>query len=417
MTITHYSLLYYLVLYALIAAGLDSVLKSNMVSFIGLPLSVAFVLLAFFFNPGRAFKHVEFFIVFYLFVLGLTYFVISDTSLMSAIGSLKDFMPGFLVFIAAIALRVPQPQIDKLIHLIYYFCYLQIPVTFIQVFLWGGLGDHIGGIFGYGGNQLILFAMVCFNIISASYYLTGKISLARYGFDLACSLIPVTLASTVFSYILLFVHLLLVVFFARKSLTKFVNLIVLSVLAGFFMILVAFIHDAYRERGNVSSYLTSGGIDNLSSYGSGLTKEGTYGRMRSLGVSFDEVCESNFCQGYGFGSTNIGSNDSAMGLIEKKHSYRKIGRTQVSFLIIEVGIVGLILVIFLYICIYRRVNNCVRLKTTTVGYIAKLTILTLPVLFIYQKPLNFVFSSFIFSLFLAFPFLMQLSETRESNEG
>lgn len=404
-----------LVIFALFTPTLDSLVGSGLFGLLALPLSIVFSLIMWFQNPGLLFERKLSLSLFIWLIVVISFSFVQGNNYMAIIGSGKDFLP-FIFFLLGFSLGKFEDRDHKLIiKWLYLFCYLQVPVTLLQVMSGIPLGDDIGGTFGFGQNQMLLFAMVIFNIISTARYLTSEIALKRYALELLMSLIPVTLASTVFSYILLCFHLLLTLYIAKSKPVKFINLSIMG--CGMLVVLffAAIIHDAYRDRGRVTSYFEQGGMEKVLSYGEGLTKEGTYGRVTSIGVAWREVCDNTSCIGYGLGSSNVGSSLESTGIAELKHVNRKIGRTQVSFSIIELGVyLGTALILILISLVYP--SRKLKRQSPFLFYIFKLSLFTLPILFIYQKPLNFVFTGFVIALFISLP-LNALYKTECHNES
>lgn len=222
---------------------------------------------------------------------------------------------------------------------------ISIPVSIIQVLIYGNEGDRITGLFGYGGSgTLTLFVLIVFSTELGMRLLNNQRIFGLY----FLYLIPTLLNETKITFVLIPILLIVPFLLAKKIKSKqFVIFIVLSVA---FITIFAIIYES-RFSNSIFEVFSS---EYLDEYLFATDWIGDAGRFAKVQYAYKIIKNTNLLFGYGLGASYSGSSSGVDGYIyERYYTPEMFGGTkpQLFLSLIDLGLLGLFLLFILLVVI------------------------------------------------------------------
>lgn len=315
----------------------------------------------------------------------------------------------FIFFISCIVL-LDKDDIDKIFKLFLFFFWINFAITLIQYFGFGLKKDYLGGIFGItqGCNTysvIFLGAILCYKI---SLYFNSKITLFNLLIYLFTSLLIAVLAELKILYFELIICFILAILFSKPT-TKTLISLLLCFIGIFFVIWLMSVYDPdtlefLKNTTLVQDYLS----------GEGYTDSGDLNRFTALTKIYNMFFANNLLNGlfgFGLGSCDTSSFAFLSTPFFKNYEYLHYRWFSHSWVYLEQGAIGLILLILfivsiLIFCLRRRKFLNAQYILVTLLFSA-LTLIGI----IYNCALE-VEASYLIAFMLAIPFIINKSEMR-----
>lgn len=261
----------------------------------------------------------------------------------------------FFVFFFACIFFIKARNVDSYFTLIDAMFWINIPILLYQYYVLGLDQDVLGGIFGtdYGSNGFTNVFMIIVVTRSIVFYLNGKESTAKCLTKCAFALVIATLAELKAFYL----EFIVILFFGMK-LTKFSwkkILLTIGAAIGIWvsieMIVILFPQFAewFSIRNIWESVTTT----------SGYTSHNDMNRLTTIPIAFERflptLTEKLF--GLGLGNCDYSSFDFLTTPFYKMYGSLSYAWFSSAFLVLETGIVGLLLYVLFFVCIYFTVNR------------------------------------------------------------
>jgi len=260
--------------------------------------------------------------------------------------SSKNLFALFLLYWALLNSNITPNENQYAINLFIILSIIQVFVSFVQFIVSGFAGDLNAGTFGPSQtNQLSLFQTLIIIYLFVKWYEEQTLSFVKY-------LILIFLSTTIFwgsslaSMVLIPSFLIISLLYVKKRLAL---LMVVPILVGVISIIFLIginIFDDNRVR-NFQD------LEYLQAYSSGIIEGGIVGRLDIPYYTFQELNRgNNILFGYGLGVTFKGGD-----ILEIKNSqvaFKYLGRSGLSTIVIEQGLIGLLLYILSYYLIYKK---------------------------------------------------------------
>ncbi len=316
--------------------------------------------------------HFKYILVFsFLLLLIIAVIIINQVQPGSVFYGIRAYFRFIPFFFIPVVYRFSDEQMKIILKLIFFLILIQIPLVFFQRFIqFSGLrtGDVIRGTFQDAGMLAIVSIIPILFLITS--YLREKISLKLLLILTPLFIIPAALNET--KAALFFLPLLLIgpILFIENRKEKLKKIFPIIISGSVFIILFVAIYNINYNRhyggnilnmvfeeGHIEGYLSRGATTKSDG-----TKEGEVGRVDSVTLPFQAFSNQPIKYLFGVGIGNaISKQTSKLTAGEYSHKFRMHGghMTVASQLIWEIGLVGLLVIIFILFLIFR---DCLALK-------------------------------------------------------
>lgn len=282
-----------------------------------------------------------------IFIMPLCYSdLLSNVALGVYVKGLLNFYRFFIFFFAVIK-YLTYDDVEKIFNLLEKLFWLNMILCFFEYFVLGCKQDFLGGIFGisYGGNVGLNILLCFFSALYALRYLNKKVSLVQFmTIEVICILLA-TMAELKIYYIELVVIMLLAVVLVKPN-RNTIKIILASVLilgVGLYALSIIFPRQL--------AILTNS--DKLSKYAGGSYVTGSLGRMTMFqeleGIFFQDYPLVRF---FGFGIGTFDPTSSSYWAV--KYNYLRAGWFGNSYVLLNLGYVGLIAMYVFYINLAKK---------------------------------------------------------------
>lgn len=263
---------------------------------------------------------------------------------------LKDYSISFLLAIGIMSMPLNTGQIKFILKIFLFIMLLQVPVTIIQFFILGNIGDLVSGTFGaYGGSKENLLIMVSLLSILIIYHRLRYRPLNI--FLMFLTIIPPFLGRANFGLFLFPLMLFYITVIQLRRIKYYVY-----VASAFIVISGSLFFLVKPIQGLANLYLQST-IQYLENPIREVTKSGeTPSRLASPIVAWKMINEKEdgLLFGYGFGTTKESTFSEFQGVLAEEYAPRK---NQIGNTLFETGPFGLLLILFFVISVFKNVRN------------------------------------------------------------
>lgn len=339
-------------------------------------LSLYILIVFIFFKTGRLQIKTKYVIVFFLLVIDvLAGAVASSIDPGAFIVGMRWYIRFLPLFLLPAIINFSEEDLSKQLKLCLLMVFLQIPISFYQRFVLGAnllTGDVVKGTFSTGGHQAIfLFAVVTFLV---TLFLRNKLSGLKLGILITLCLSPNTINETKSSLIFLPIALLVPIFFMRDKKRLRKSLLILLVpgfiFVSIFLLSYQKLYVDTNERFESNSEALS--ADYLEKY---LTRadaeKGKYGRIGKLVETWRVLSEDPITLMFGMGLGNTtSSNFGRYFQGEFYNDYSMIKGATLSYLMFDIGLIGLLLCVVMFIYIFKDAKN-LSARDDAYGYLAQ----------------------------------------------
>ncbi len=332
----------------------------------------ALVVIAIAISKRRIALHFKYILVFVflllLMIAGVIINQVQPGSIFYGVRAYFRFLPFFFI---PVVYSFSDEQVKKIVKLILALILIQVPLVFYQRFVefsHSASGDVVKGTFKDPAHVAIFaIAVIAFLI---TYYLRKKISLKVLIVLIPLLVLPAALNETKSALFLLPIAIIAPIFFIEERRKKLKEIFPIFIFGFLFMVIfvaVYNIHYGKRWDGNIANLLfdeesIEGYLHRGATTKSDGTKEGEVGRVDSITLPFQVFSNQPIKYLFGVGIGNaISKHTSKLIAGEYSYKFRMHGgqTTTASQLIWEIGLVGLLVVVFIMVLIFR---DCLALR-------------------------------------------------------
>ena len=343
-------------------------------------------------------KFLTFFFVFGIHILvGIIVNMVSPGAIFAGLRTYLKYLPFFLL---PAVYDYSDEEIKKQLKFLLFLAVLQFPVVLYQKFVQfsgRGTGDVITGTVGESG--VLSIVLICTIAVLLSFYLRKQVTTKVFLVLLFLLFIPTTLNETKVTVVLLPIALIVPLLFLRKKEGRFKQVVQIIVISSLLFAIFIPVYDTLK--GPRAAY----GIVEFFSSEKYLMRYIDAGgdkpaRVDSLLMPFRVLSDDaiKFIMGLGIGNVSISSLKGFEGEYSYYYTAHGGGQTTVSYLMWELGIVGVLLSLLLFCLIFRDASY-LRARGDIVGIIATGWIGVLAVLTItlfYKNIIVFSILSYLF---------------------
>lgn len=312
---------------------------------------------------GRIVIKSKFIVLFALFYISVAIgVVVNDVHSGAVISGLRYYLRFLPFFIIPFIYRFSEKELGTQLKLLAALSAMQLPVSLYQRFILGGdslTGDIVKGTFVTGGHEAIfLFGAVAFLIV---FYLRKLIGVKLVGFLFLLFLLPNVLNETKSSVIFLLVVIVAPIFVTKVSQSTMKKYVPILILSGAFLAVFYVAYQALflKESRRFDSTADAFAYERLEDYLIRADDEKErYGRFAKILITVQVISKDPITLFFGLGLGN--TTDSAFGIHFEGplfETYELIKAATLSFVLFDVGLIGLTICIFLYVYIWKETKK------------------------------------------------------------
>ena len=288
-------------------------------------------------------------------LLGFISALYNNVSIVTLIFGFRNFFKYILMFYILRNIEYDEKFYKFFMIALFVLALLQIPITFIQAFVYGVTGedvaDNISGTLGWKTTgAMTIFMSFAVSLMIGFFTQTRKKIFVLLAISFA---IPMILGSGQFgiyiSPIAIIVCWIIGNPITLKNIAKIPIMIFFLFAVGWSLIVY---HDL-RYGGNLMMFIKN--PSKLYNLNMDFKKEGAYGRFQVIDVSHKLLSENpvRFITGYGPGNASESYFKKYSGKLEQKYEMRKIGGIQLTAILLEYGYLGLLFFFYMFYCLWR----------------------------------------------------------------
>jgi len=319
----------------------------------------------------------------YIIVLALlllhmvTGIILNDVNPGTVLSGIRAYLKYIPFFLLPLVYRYSDEHLLKQFKLILFLTFLQIPIAFYQRIIEGSgsrSGDMVHGTLA-NSSSLSIYLMCAISML-VTFFVRKKIAKSHFFVLVVLLFLPTTINESKGTLVLLPFALLIPVYLATQGRDKIKNTLLAMIAMALLLSIFVPLYDHFTPRRGgeegIMDFLA--GEDRIESYlapqamgGSGI------GRVDAILLPFRKLSDQpeKLLVGLGIGNMResfLGSKFSGAYL----ESYGDFVRASISLLIWELGLVGVVLVVFLNVFIFRDALNLGKNSTnelySTIGY-------------------------------------------------
>lgn len=311
----------------------------------------------------------------------------------------------FPIFLISCSVILKKDDIEKIYDCMMYYQLVNTMLIIYQYFTvkaddYWMRGDYLNGFFGTsrGGNLYVNVLMVLVVIIVYLKWMNKKINKWFGIVVVATCLLDATLIELKYFYVeLLIIVLLLLAFnyknikFTRENIIKGCAALLILMIVMFIMVQVL-----YKIYPWMKGTMSIKGIVRLATSQTGYSDSGDFNRLTAVTGVFNKCFNKNILDGLigiGIGNCNTGGNMTAFAQL---YDYTNYSWFQSSYVFSETGLIGLILYVLTFVCIYIKAG-----KDKYYSQIVKVIVVLSLLLLIYDEVLKTEGAYLIFFLLAA----------------
>ncbi|HEC77914.1 MAG TPA: hypothetical protein ENI34_02075 [candidate division WOR-3 bacterium] len=274
-----------------------------------------------------------YYLIMFFFLWGLVTSIVNSINLLTFLLQVKDYIRFVIFGFAVINLGLSKTEIKWLIFLILGIILLQVPISAVQCALWT-LGDWCVGTLSAGATASMAFLCSIGTVLVIILYVFYKKRVFLLGLVPLFSL-PIIFGNSQMGIFLYPYSFLFVLFYAPTQ--TFKPVLAAFLFTGLFITVLYFLLPPFQT--TTKRYISLIGVAAQNQF---VLSPDTTGRMRAPGAAIKRLVQKDngFIFGYGFGATKKSYWKKLAGNFDN----RKIAANQISALLIETGIPGLLFV-------------------------------------------------------------------------
>jgi hypothetical protein len=298
-------------------------------------------------------KYLIFFSLLLLFTIGgIVVNKVPSGVVLAGLRSNLKYLPFFFLPIVYV---FSDEQISRQLKFLLVLSLIQCPVTIYQRFIKyaaHGTGDVVGGTLGQNTSGVLSVYLACTISLIIAFYLKGRIKRSIMIILVGLLFLPTTLNETKVSLLIIPFALISPVLFLPGQMNRIKR--ILPVMAACMVLMVVFVkvYDHIMvSHGSLTlgEFLERGGPKEYLYRGEKLRREKGISRFDSIELAIDQLSKTgNLLLGVGIGNASASFSDKLTGEYYKKYWQLKPGMTNLSYLLWEQGLVGVLLFIFFF---------------------------------------------------------------------
>lgn len=298
-------------------------------------------------------KYLIFFSLFLLFILGgIIVNKVPSGVVLAGLRSNLKYLPFFFL---PIVYAFSDEQIRRQIKFLLVLSLIQCPVTIYQRFIkyaGVGTGDVVGGTLGQSTSGVLSVYLACTISLVVAFYLKGHIKRSMMIILVGLLFLPTTLNETKVSLLVIPFALISPALFLPGQMNKIKRILPVMAVCMVLMVVFVKVYDHIRvSQGGLTlgEFLERGEAEEYLYRGEKLRQEKGISRFDSIEVAVDQLSKTgNLLLGVGLGNASPSFSDKLTGEYYKKYWQLQPGMTNLSYLLWEQGLVGVLLFIFFF---------------------------------------------------------------------
>lgn len=315
----------------------------------------------------------------------------------------------FFVFFMMCTMMMNRESAYSCMNLMDGLFYINVIVSLYQIFILNAHQDRVGGIFG-SSRGCNAYTNIYFMIIVAWHmlrYMNNEESLLKLITRCGLSLTIAALAE-----LKMFIFEFAIITVLATTMTKF-SVRKLWIIIGAAVGLLVSIQIIKRMFPFFADWFNLDTILEYATSDKGYTYVNDINRLSALAISWNKFLETWTQKLFGLGLGNCDYSSSFSFLTTpfyEKNRHLNYVWFSSSFMILETGLLGLVLYVYFFICVYRAAKTVEKNGTQNIVYcqLARVMALMAPVLIIYNSSLRME-CAYMFFFVLALPFVRQPS--------
>ena len=318
-------------------------------------MAVVLVVMLFAIRKHFALKHkyLIFFSLFFMFILGgIIVNAVPSGVVLAGLRSNLKYLPFFFLPIVYV---FSDEQISRQLKFLLVLSLIQCPVTIYQRFIkyaGVGTGDVVGGTLGQNTSGVLSVYLACTISLVIAFYLKGRIKRSMLLILIGLLFLPTTLNETKVSILLIPFALISPALFLPGQMNKIKRILPVMAVCMVLMVVFVKVYDHIRvSQGGptIGEFLERGEAKEYLYRGEKLRQEKGISRFDSIELAVDQLSKTgNLLLGVGIGNASPSFSDKLTGEYYKKYWQLQPGMTNLSYLLWEQGLVGVLLFIFFF---------------------------------------------------------------------
>ncbi|RMD92468.1 MAG: hypothetical protein D6813_05850, partial [Calditrichaeota bacterium] len=264
----------------------------------------------------------------------------------------RNFFKYIVMFYVLVNINLEEKFLKNMLRLLIFIALVQIPVTIVEWRIYG-TGDNVVGTLGsHTTGIMAIFLAFTASFMIGFYMHTGKI---MHLLTIILLFIPIILGSGRFGFLLIPAAVIFSVLFGGKiSIKKVIKSTLLSFIVFVTMFCAVKVHDKIVDRGDFYELLTS--PERMYLYTTGYAKGGRLNRTEAIIFAGHLISQSpvKFLLGYGPGNASPSYFSNFEGALETQYKGLRVRGVQLSWVMLEFGILGLLFFLLIYFYLFRE---------------------------------------------------------------
>ena len=290
-------------------------------------------------KPHKLYANVPLALIGILGLITITSFCVNSYSVINFGIGIFQFFRGFCFFIACICI-LDVEDVKRLTKLFIWMAFANLFISFFEYFRYHAKWDNNGGLFGIivGCNGKMNLYIIIVTAIVAVLYLHKKIPTLLVAGVLGCCLITATISELKIYYLELILCIALAVVFSKPSKKTIVFVLGGGIGIWLAISILGELYPRFADFFNIETILEYSTDD----YGS---SEGSVNRLSGIPMILSEFLHLPIQKifGLGLGNAHVGT------AIYNQYEYLKYTYFYTTYVVIEVGIIGLVGLIVFFI--------------------------------------------------------------------
>ena len=298
-------------------------------------------------------KYLLFFLLFFMFILGGI--IVNAVPSGVVLAGLRSNFKHLPFFFLPVTYAFSDEQIRRQLKFLLFLSLIQCPVTIYQRFIkyaGVGTGDVVGGTLGANTSGVLSVYLACAISLVVAFYLKGRIKRSTLLILIGLLFLPTTLNETKVSLLIIPFALISPALFLPDEISRIKRILPVMAVCMILMVIFVQVYDhiivsqggltlgEFLERGMAKEYLYRG---------EKLRQVKGISRFDSIELAVDQLSKTgNLLLGVGIGNASGSFSDKLTGEYFKKYWRLEPGATNLSHLLWEQGLVGVLLFIFFF---------------------------------------------------------------------
>lgn len=350
------------------------------------------------------------FIIIVFFIISLFSYIYNFYSPFWYIWGLRNYFRFFLFFIACSIYLKPKDY-DNIFNILYYVLIANVLVTSYQCFIQRLWTDAIGGFFGsVSGSNGWMNILLC--VLTSYFYLlyvNKKCDLKKLLIIIVSSMY-IAVISEIKVFFFEFAIILILVTIKNKISFKKIFLICIGILTLYYSSNILNSRQNYSYLDDEGNFFTLSSIIEYTSRDTGYNGTGDINRLTAFNDLYTKYLSYDTGQtvlGIGLGAADYSGNfdtlTSSFYNLHKDYHYQWFSH---AFLFLELGVLGVISYLLIFIIIYKHTRDIKRIKSKNILYMdfVQIMIVLMLINFVYNIALRSDYSAYLLFMILSIPY-------------